>query len=356
MDRTIWQTSRYHTAIVPITNDGRQIEVTVAGQQRLTTEDRAELQPLVIIEAGMGSVAEEHVVVAQLIATFARVLRYNRTGYGHSTWGSFDGPLTATTRAKELSLVLDAVGLPPPYILVGHSYGGVLIRTFLEERRRDDIAGIVLIDALPYFQGVNKLAESRIMPTLTGNGGEEAVLKATGLFYNAVLTPQQDEERRMATELGEGIKANEKERQASEESIAAINKSQGIHLTKQGDGFVTDISFAKQPLDGRLSVILGDFPRELQGVIDYGKVHGYGDPKTYETANEILDMVKRTHWKFQKAMTELTTGESRVRVADGAGRTHNLHVTRPDIVAEEVRWVMQGVWDLDNHPYWRSHC
>lgn len=355
MADTMWQTARYHASVIPISDDGQQIEAIVAGQQRLTTEDGTRLQPLVIIEASLGSVAEEHVVIAQLVASFARVLRYNRTGYGRSTLGSHDRSLTATTRANELSLLLHAIGLPPPYILVGHSYGGTLIRAFLEARGRQEVVGMIFIDAVPFFHSAIKLMDSKILPTLIGRGGEEAALKANGLFYNAVLTPQQDEDRKTATIAAEESGAEEKERLATEQSVAVVNEAQGIHLSKDDDGFVTDISFTKQPFDGRLSVILGDFPRDLEAVIEHGKTYRHGDAGTYETAAESLDIAKRTHWKFQKAMTQLTTGESRVRTADGTGRTHNLHVTRPDIVAEEVRWVMEGVWDLGRHQYWPTN-
>lgn len=349
----IWQTAPYYTDIVPIADDGRKIQVTVAGQRRVSSAVHETLQPLVIIEAGLGGVAEEHVVVAQLIAPFARVLRYSRAGYAASTLGDYKGPVTATSRARELSMLLKTIGLPPPYIMVAHSFGGVMVRTFLEERNKGDVVGMVLIECLPLFQGMNELPESNIMPTLRGGGSDEDGAKANGFFYHIVLTPQQQEEMKAARQGINKEKAAEKDFFASEPSVAHINQAEGVQFTKDDNGFVTDLTFAKKPLgDSRLSVILGDFPRDFEALIDYAKFHDHGDAAVHRKANEILKKAKRTNWVFQKSQTALANGESRVRVADGTGRTHNLHMTRPDIVAEEVRWVMEGAWDLISHTYW----
>jgi hypothetical protein len=287
---------------------------------------------LVIIEAGLGGVAEEHVIVAQLVASFARVLRYNRTGYGRSSLGTYQGPLSASHRAKELSLLLKIIELPPPYILVGQSFGGVFIRTFLEQRGKDDIVGMVFVDCLPHFQGGETLKEFKIFPTLSGGESEEASLRAIGLAQNVVLTPQQSEARKVAAQAAEQSNAEEKEFLASDESVIAVNEAEGALFTKDANGLITDIKFTKQPLGhGRLSVILGDFRRDLEAVLNYGKYHGYGDAELYRKTEELLELAKRTNWNFQKAMTALTAGDSKIRVADGESpltRTLSLHCLR----------------------------
>jgi pimeloyl-ACP methyl ester carboxylesterase len=54
--------------------------------------------------------------------------------------------MDAATSAAELHAVLGAAGIGPPYVLAGHSYGGLVVRMFAD-RYRDEVAGIVLVDS-----------------------------------------------------------------------------------------------------------------------------------------------------------------------------------------------------------------
>jgi pimeloyl-ACP methyl ester carboxylesterase len=100
--------------------------------------------PTVILEAGWGDVSIEWRTVQPEIAKFARVCSYDRAGYG----GSDPGPMPRTSLqiATELHALLRNAGELPPYVLVGHSFGGYNVRVF-NGLYPNEVAGMVLADA-----------------------------------------------------------------------------------------------------------------------------------------------------------------------------------------------------------------
>src|SRR5262249_33498570 len=77
------------------------------------------------------------------VARFARACAYDRAG---DAW-SDPGPVPRTMRQEsyELHTLLARAGMAPPYVLVGHSYGGLLVPAYAE-RYPDEVAGMVLVD------------------------------------------------------------------------------------------------------------------------------------------------------------------------------------------------------------------
>jgi pimeloyl-ACP methyl ester carboxylesterase len=72
-----------------------------------------------------------------------RTCAYDRAGFGRSEAGPL--PRTASRIAGALDVLLTAADVPPPWVLVGHSYGGLVLR-LLAARQRDKVAGMVLIE------------------------------------------------------------------------------------------------------------------------------------------------------------------------------------------------------------------
>jgi pimeloyl-ACP methyl ester carboxylesterase len=99
--------------------------------------------PTVVFESGMATPLELWAWIQQAVAEFAPTVSYDRAGIGRSDPGPL--PRTAERTTEDLSTVLDAVGARPPYILVAHSYGGLLVRDFAQ-RHPDSVAGVVLAD------------------------------------------------------------------------------------------------------------------------------------------------------------------------------------------------------------------
>lgn len=100
--------------------------------------------PTVVLDAGMGCNSLEWALVQPEIAKFAKVCSYDRAGYGWSD----ESPLerTSSNIAVELHTLLHNAGIPGPYILVGHSFGGANIRLYAS-KYPDEVIGIILVDS-----------------------------------------------------------------------------------------------------------------------------------------------------------------------------------------------------------------
>ncbi len=102
--------------------------------------------PTVVIEAGWGdSSGSWSSWVQPSAAKTTRVCTYDRAGMGYSEPGPL--PRTAERFAAELHALLRGAGEAGPYLLVGHSMGGLTVRVFAHEYPAD-VAGVVLIESM----------------------------------------------------------------------------------------------------------------------------------------------------------------------------------------------------------------
>ena len=105
--------------------------------------------PTVILEAGYtaSGISTYGPVIVPVLARRTRVCTYDRAGDGLSDARPAKvRPLTGATQARELHTLLTVIGVGPPYVLVGHSYGGMITREFAA-LYHGRVAGMVLIDA-----------------------------------------------------------------------------------------------------------------------------------------------------------------------------------------------------------------
>jgi pimeloyl-ACP methyl ester carboxylesterase len=100
--------------------------------------------PTVILESGLGGTSLEWFKVQSQLSAHTRTCSYDRAGYGWSDSGP--GPRHVERLARELAMLLVYASVPPPYVLVGHSFGGLLVRMFAS-RNADEVDGIVLVDS-----------------------------------------------------------------------------------------------------------------------------------------------------------------------------------------------------------------
>jgi len=110
------------------------------------TGERTAGQPTVILEAGAGEASPDWGLVQPEIAKATRVCSYDRAGYAWSDPGPL--PRTSDHLAEELHRLLTVAGEEGPYVLVGHSFGGHIIRLFAH-RYPQEVMGVVLVDARP---------------------------------------------------------------------------------------------------------------------------------------------------------------------------------------------------------------
>lgn len=117
--------------------------ITVAGHQvNMVTMGAG--QYTVIFESGFGTDLTAWRNVAPAVAKSAHVVAYSRAGMGKSQARAGERTLAANT--SDLEQMIAAAQLRPPFILVGHSYGGFLIRDFAA-RNPAQVAGMVFVDA-----------------------------------------------------------------------------------------------------------------------------------------------------------------------------------------------------------------
>jgi len=106
--------------------------------------------PTVILESGLGDTLEIWSNVQPLIASgCARTLAYNRAGYLGSD--PSNEPRDSATIVAELRAELERQHLKPPYVLVGHSLGGLYMQYFARNYPRE-VAGLVLVDSTHWEQ------------------------------------------------------------------------------------------------------------------------------------------------------------------------------------------------------------
>jgi pimeloyl-ACP methyl ester carboxylesterase len=128
----------------PFPPPGRLVDI---GGWRLhlnCTGTAKESQPTVILEAGIGDFSVEWSLVQPGVARFARVCSYDRADDGWSDYGPH--PRTMQQVVYELHKLLETAEVRPPYVMVGHSYGGLIVRLY-QSTYPKDVAGIVLVEA-----------------------------------------------------------------------------------------------------------------------------------------------------------------------------------------------------------------
>lgn len=100
--------------------------------------------PTVILETGLGGMSAAWGWVQPEVAKFTRVASYDRAGLG---WSEADGASPdALHIARQLHTLLVNAGIEGPYVLVGHSMGGLFVRVYADQYPAE-VAGMVLIDA-----------------------------------------------------------------------------------------------------------------------------------------------------------------------------------------------------------------
>jgi pimeloyl-ACP methyl ester carboxylesterase len=101
--------------------------------------------PTVVIDAGLGDWSTGWGFVQPEVAKTTRVCTYDRAGWGWSDAGPL--PRDAAQFAKELHTLLQNANIPGPYVMVGHSLGGLGVRVFVHDYA-PEVAGVVLIDSM----------------------------------------------------------------------------------------------------------------------------------------------------------------------------------------------------------------
>ncbi len=294
---------------------GRLVQV---GNIKLNIECSGEALPTVILESAGAVTSRGWAKVQPEVAKFARVISYDRVGYGWSESGP--EPRTAAQQAKELKALLDAAGEKGPYILVGHSLGGFVIRAFANAYPQD-VAGMVLVDAshpdtirkttevLSQEAREQYTADNKLLNSTTG---KLLMLWTARLGVARLLTPQTndlDRETNYHSWQPKQIRAVQSEFDVFDESADQI----------------------------RAAGTLGDRPLI---VLSAGKV----DEGIYSAPNDSAAAQRLWVEVLQQDLVRLSNRGKQIVVPDSG---HMIPMERPEAVVLAIR----EVWDqLASHP------
>jgi pimeloyl-ACP methyl ester carboxylesterase len=124
-------------------SDGRWI--SIGPRRKLYFFERGTGEPVVLFESGIGATHLNWRYIQEAIADFTSTVSYDRGGIGWST--ACRSPRTPSNIAPEFREALRRAGIEPPYILVGHSFGGLVMRRFAL-LYPDDVAAVILVDPM----------------------------------------------------------------------------------------------------------------------------------------------------------------------------------------------------------------
>lgn len=270
--------------------------------------------PTVVLESGSGEVASGWAPVAASLSRDTTVVRYDRAGTGWSE--PSDTPRTAAAIVSDLHRALEEIGAPRPYLLVGHSLGGLYVREFARQHP-GDVAGMVLVDARPEDDA------RRTSELLPGGAGTAAlptwipsVLKATGVL------------RLGGGALLDGLVPEDQRRE-----FLDVTASPTYFATQREEADLiapTEDELRQQDLsDLPLRVIARGLPQ------DYAAA-GIDD----DTGRQL----ERIWQDGQRRMLSLSSN-SRLVVAERSG--HLVTTEQPDIIVDQVRQVLDEIARTD---------
>lgn len=316
MASSIWERGE-QSGLVPLPT-GNRVVVSTAGP------DRVPGSPIVIIVPGVTCSITEWTVVRRLLQPTVRTLLYERPGLGASD--ESPKPPTATHIAHDLETLLQALNVPPPYIIVCHSYGGIIAREFLELNRdgdrANDVVGVVFVDA-------NQEKSIALWP----DSNLDAMTKdidpyiAIGLDKDSAL--DETEWQAVAAE-----RATETHRRTAQRELELyVGSCEALGVKQQ---------FRRSP------PLLGDFPvvvlrghpeLDTRRMFELAVESGNGTLEQRRQYAEKLAILPAIHEKFQREILHLST---RHRFVDVEGCGHSVHMVRPEVVADGVNWVLQN--------------
>jgi pimeloyl-ACP methyl ester carboxylesterase len=264
--------------------------------------------PSVILDSGLGDGYTVWQKVQPQVSQFTRVCSYDRAGYGYSQ----HSPLPRTSRviAEELHALLRAAQLPPPYILAGHSMGGLDVRLYASLYPAE-VAGIVLVDSSHPDQ------IKRFPPALND-------LDKTWLREQEFLTALMPFGiPRLLGFCGRDLEA----------------RADKCNFPSQREALAELQCFPENVLQASTAGALGDVPLAVLS----------SDPARLEPdlPEDLVEPMNQAWQRMQEELAHLSTRGTR-HVAQGSG--HYIQLDRPDVVIEAVRQVVRQVRETEVKP------
>lgn len=267
--------------------------------------------PTVVLEAGSGASGLYWSLVQPEVAKTARVCVYDRAGYGWSE--ASPKPRTYGVMAEELHTLLKNASIAGPYLLVGHSLGGIIVRHFAYQYPQE-VAGLVLVDSATEGQ------MERFPAALKKLQSPDDLLKLLQGFEAAITSGEAAKNPDAFLPLEPRLP-----RQTAETFRALM------------------LSHPKQvrAVRAELEAIADEKPRPLPSLGNLKLVvlsHGYTDPAGQPgVPPEVIREYEGVWAQLQAELAALSSNSKRV-VAEKSG--HNIQLERPDLVVQAIREVL----------------
>lgn len=262
---TVRDRQRYPAPGLLIHVDGRQMHLQVLGPDTGG--------PTAVLEAGMGSFSPNWYWVQQELAATVRSVAYDRAGLGWSRRSR--RPRDAQTIAVELRNAMREAGIEPPYVLAGHSFGGLPVRAFAD-LYPELTAGLILVDAshpdqwvrwpTPHADRILEVSQ-KILGWLGWFGLLRALHLARGI--SAGLPARQTAELRAGAALP-GFAATE----AAQIRSWSVSREQLNAAAPLGDLPLAVLAVTEQPIGGELLTALQRELAELTENASFEVVQG----------------------------------------------------------------------------------
>jgi pimeloyl-ACP methyl ester carboxylesterase len=296
---------------------GQMVDV---GGYRMHIYCEGEGSPSVVMDAGLGDLSLSWVLVQPEAAELTRVCAYERAGLGWSE----RGPKTRTAQniAEELHTLLTEAGIEGPYVLVGHSAGGVYARVYAH-LYPDEVVGMVLVDTSHEEQDLRfpeayaeasqrflaQMAQFLLVPRVLNSLG---ILAASPQDYPDEYLPALPE--------------------ATKEVYKGAILSDTRYFAAAAELYSSWEATAAEVRAMQITT-LGDIPLV---VLTQGE---FAVPDAYGVSGEVVEQAQAAWYEMQAELAALSSNGKQV-IAEQSG--HYIQLDQPELVIDAIREVVEA--------------
>jgi len=222
--------------------------VLAVNGQNLHIETSGASGPTIVFEAGLGNDSTTWKLIADPIAQFARVVLHDRAGLGQSLpMNNKDSAITADEVATNLHALLSAANIRPPYLLVGHSLGGLYMQMFAR-KYPGDVSGVVLLESSSSDAPSELKTRARLEPGTPAYLEEEGISESNRQVANGGPFPNVPLTVIAATDHGPYFKEWEPTLMRLQQQLATLSP-QGVLIVAKGSGHDVQIDRPEMVID-----------------------------------------------------------------------------------------------------------
>ena len=262
------------------------------GDHRLHLDCQGTGSPTVVFDSGLGGSSLDWTLVQPEVASFTRACSYDRAGYAWSDPGPM--PRDADNIVEDLERLLGNASVAAPYVLVGHSLGGLIVQKFARQHP-ERIAGLVLVDATHENQ-FRRL--------------EEAITAMEGARRRSLLT--MSDSYQVPEGLPDGVRTL---------AAAFVARAQSIVVLR------SELSFLRNSPGSATPVALPDVPVVVIS-------HRLESPAPATRGGRF----EQTWMELQNELAALAPRSEHVIARTG---DHHIHIREPETVIGAVRGVVE---------------